>query len=345
MERSPWEPEGVECLLDAHGEPTGPQAIEALAAMDLPTIWQACKRARTLDAALVDLDLPGFVSGAGEEAPLIATALLAGSDDWIYPSRRDLALSCTRGIPVEDLLAHLMGKASESSDTSSRGFNLAPPPGSNERGIAAQSRHLGFHLPLAAGQAHAQKLANLGHATIAIFGEGSTTLGSFHETLALAARADLPLIFLCKSQIWPDGAPAEAGLLGDSVAERTRACGLWTRRIDGADAAGVWHGVQKAFDRAREGAGPSVLDVVVTRLGSGGSSVPKHRDPLDRLGIYLKKSGHDLLALESSANMQDKSKLIQALRALGYSRGAEHEHENPAPSTQEKIKDAARASA
>jgi pyruvate dehydrogenase E1 component alpha subunit len=42
-------------------------------------------------------------------------------------------------------------------------------------------------------------------------------------------------VLICKSQLWPEGAPAEAGLLGDSVSERGRACGLWTRRVDGAD--------------------------------------------------------------------------------------------------------------
>ena len=96
-------------------------------------------------------------------------------------------------------------------------------------------------------------------------------------------------MLVCKSQLWPEGAPAEAGLLGDSVAERVKACGLWSRRVDGADVVGVYAALDQAFRRARDGRGPGLVEVVATRLQAGEQStdVPAHRDPIERLRRHL----------------------------------------------------------
>ena len=58
----------------------------------------------------------------------------------------------------------------------------------------------------------------------------------------------------------------EAGLLGDSVAERVKACGMWSKRVDGADVVGVYAAIDQAFRRARDGRGPGLVEAVVTRV-------------------------------------------------------------------------------
>ena len=89
-----------------------------------------------------------------------------------------------------------------------------------------------MHLALASGRAHAQKLRGNDGVTFALFGEGLSTTGAFHESTMLASALALPLVMVCRSQLWPDGAPAEAGTVGDSVGERAKAAGLWVRRVD-----------------------------------------------------------------------------------------------------------------
>jgi TPP-dependent pyruvate/acetoin dehydrogenase alpha subunit len=163
-------------------------------------------------------------------------------------------------------------------------------------GRIASARHrigtttdtLGMHLALAAGQAHGQKLLRDGGITFALFGEGLTTTGTFHETAMTAVACDLPLVLVCRSQVWPEGAPAEAGAVGDAVAERAKACGLWVRRVDGADPLGVFGAVAGAADRAREGRGPALVEVVVTQLVR---DPPAHRDPIERMRRHLDASG------------------------------------------------------
>ena len=127
----------------------------------------------------------------------------------------------------EDLLLIVVGDQGEqgsfAAETRAAGLNpmaigLVEVPGDHGRivettaadlGIGHAPEALGLHLPLASGQAHAQKLAGPGRMTAALFGEGLTSTAMFHETVALAVACDLPLVLVCKSQLWPEGAPAE----------------------------------------------------------------------------------------------------------------------------------------
>ena len=277
MEPSPWDPEGVEQSLDAEGQLLDRRAAHGL---DLRALYKRLVAARLLDLRLSRLGLPMWVSSAGEEAATVLSALLAGPEDWLYPSVRDLALAPIRGMDVDEFAQQVLGAA----------YNGRPGAiAAADLGIGHAPETLGLHLPLAAGQAHAQRLAGPGRMTAALFGEGLTTTAMFHETVALAFTCDLPLVLVCKSQLWPEGAPAEAGLLGDSVAERVKACGLWSRRVDGADVVGVYAALDQAFRRARDGRGPGLVEVVATRLQTGEQStdVPAHRDPLERLRRHL----------------------------------------------------------
>jgi pyruvate dehydrogenase E1 component alpha subunit len=171
-----------------------------------------------------------------------------------------------------------------------------------------------MHLAVAAGRAQGQRLGQPGHVTVAVCGEGVTTTGVFHETLVLAVARDLPLVVVCKSQLWPEGAPAEAGVLGDGVAERARSAGVWARRADGADAVGTLLAVQAAVTRAREGSGPSLVEVIVTQLRH---DPPAHRDPVERMRLYLDQQGQWSQTFQDVVEAEPRTRLDRAFKALG----------------------------
>jgi TPP-dependent pyruvate/acetoin dehydrogenase alpha subunit len=180
--------------------------------------------------------------------------------------------------------------------------------------IAAGTEALGMHLPLAAGYAHGERLAGSGRAVFALCGEGTSTTAGFTETLALAAACDpLPLVIVVRSQLWPNGAPAEAGVLGDSVADRARACGLWARRVDGADPVATHNVVASAAERARAGRGPGIVDVVVTPQLH---DPPAHRDPIERLRRFLDARGEWSTTFQDVCEAEIRGQLEQALAQL-----------------------------
>jgi TPP-dependent pyruvate/acetoin dehydrogenase alpha subunit len=281
MQPTAWEPEGVEALLDSKGTLADPTAVSGL---DLRGYYKKLVAARVLDVKLGRLELPMWASAAGEEAVSVAIGELVGANDWVFVGNRDAAIGLVRGMPLPELLRQLLRQPSAAT----RGRNLPGSIHSAERKIMGAGEGLGINLGLALGHAHGQALFGRGRATIAVFGEGLTTTGAFHESVALALAHDAPLVMVCKSQIWPDGAPPEAGLLGDSVAERARAAGLWTRRCDGADALGVRRSIGAALHRAQDGAGPSLVEVVVTPLLR---DPPAERDPVERMRRLLDARG------------------------------------------------------
>ncbi len=297
MEMTPWDPEGAAALLDAEGRLTGGATLGGL---DAKAYYKQLVAARSLDVRLSRANLPMWAPAAGEEAPLVATARIAQAEEWIYPGARDAAVSLVRGMPLAELVARVTG---------AQGREGPGRAGSAARRIAMGTDALAMHLALAAGQAHGERVAQTGRATFALCGEGASTAAAFTETLALAASCDLPLVLVVRSQLWPNGAPAEAGVLGDSVADRVRAYGLWARRVDGADPIAVHNTIASAAERARQGRGPGIVDVVVTSLMH---DPPAHRDPVERMRRFLDSRGEWSTTFQDVTEADIRARLDQA---------------------------------
>ncbi len=299
MEPTPWDPEGVTVVLDPNGQLVG----SARPDVDTKQLYKLLVAARCLDLKLARAGLPMWASAAGEEAALVATAMVSREQDWIHPGFRDVAVALARGLEVEAIISGLFAADEVGPGRiASAAHRIAPPTDA-----------LGMHLALATGRAHAQKLAAKRGVTFALFGEGLSTTGAFHESTMLASSLALPLVMVCRSQLWPDGAPAEAGTVGDSVGDRVKAAGLWVRRVDGADALGTHAAIQAAADRARQGRGPAMVEVVVTQMHR---DPPAHRDPVERLRRHLDQVGAWTQTLQDVIEAEIRGSLDRALQAI-----------------------------
>ncbi len=282
MEPTPWDPDDVERRLDDDGRllTEADSAPPIPPGLDLRALYKAMVRARRLDLALARHGLPMWAASAGEEAVSVACATLARDTEWIFPGARDLGVALTRGADLDELFTQILGR---------RYVGTAGTAGAPDQRVAPVPETLGMHLTLAAGRAQAEKLEGSRRATVALLGEGLCSTGYYRETLSLAVACDLPLVLVCKSQVWPDGAPIEAGVFGDGVGARARTMGLWSRRVDGADVVAVAAAVSKALERARQGHGPALVEAVVTHMQH--KDAPAHRDPVERLRRHLDHAG------------------------------------------------------
>jgi pyruvate dehydrogenase E1 component alpha subunit len=306
MQATPWDPEGVEPLLDGEGRLIDPEAAGGL---DLRALYKVLVHARALDIRLSRLGLPMWVSSAGEQAAGVLAGHLAAPEDWLYPGPRDAAVALARGVAIDEIARQAVGDP----NAETRGRLLPGPVASAAHHIAAPTQTLGMGLALAAGHAHGQKLAGAG-VTIALIGEGTTTTGAFHESLAIAASNELPLVVICRTQPWPRGAPAEAGQLGNALTERMAGYGIWARRCDGADVLSTHRAVSSALARAREGEGPAVVEAFVTPLSR---EVPAHRDPVERLRRHLDQKGEWTQTFQDVIEAEFRGHFDRALAAAG----------------------------
>jgi pyruvate dehydrogenase E1 component alpha subunit len=151
---------------------------------------------------------------------------------------------------------------------------------------------VGSGLPIANGLALASQLKGDGRVTLCNFGDGASNIGAFHEALNLASLWKLPVIFLCQNNRFAECTRYEDGTTAAHIADRAASYGMRGVTVDGNDAQAMWQASREAVARARDGAGPTLLEAVTFRFmghyfGDPGAYIPKDeyaaalaRDPM-----------------------------------------------------------------
>jgi pyruvate dehydrogenase E1 component alpha subunit len=119
----------------------------------------------------------------GEEANAVGVISALTEDEAIVATYREHGHALVRGLPMNEVMAEMFGKATGSSRGRGGSMHI----------FSARHRFFGGNaivaagLPLAVGLALADKMQGLERATCCFFGEGATAEGEFHESLNLAA--------------------------------------------------------------------------------------------------------------------------------------------------------------
>jgi pyruvate dehydrogenase E1 component alpha subunit len=111
------------------------------------------------------------------------------------------------------------------------------------------------------GSALASSIRGDGRVTVAFFGDGATEEGHFHESLNLAALYKLPVLFACENNLYSSHMSLHERRLKDNIPESATAHGIPSDRVDGNDVEAVYHSTTRAVQRAREGGGPTLLEL------------------------------------------------------------------------------------
>src|SRR6188474_2486142 len=145
---------------------------------------------------------------------------------------------------------------------------------------------VGAHMPIAAGAAWAAQERETGQVVVCFFGDGTTNIGAFHEALNMAVVWKLPVIFVCENNLYMEYTPiGEVTAVPQPAADRASAYGLERIVIDGNDADVVYRTAQAAFDKARAGDGPSLIECLTYRHSGHSRADPAKYRPegeLDR---------------------------------------------------------------
>ncbi len=203
------------------------------------------------------------VGGLGHE-PLAALAHVLRPDDYIFPYYRSRALMLARGMSNYDLALAYFAKRSSSS-----GGRQMPGHYSNRAlNVFSVPTPTAANLIPACGAAWAMKLEGKDSLALGSVGDAASRQGEFFEAAAFAIQEKLPVILMIEDNAFGISTPTEKfnpmhlKLLDESHIIRCNA-----RHPENVLKAG-----QEAADRARSGAGPSILWCELDRLGSHTSS-------------------------------------------------------------------------
>jgi len=221
---------------------------------------------RQFEEKVDELFLSGVIKGtshlyAGQEAVAAGVCSVLDKDDLVTSTHRGHGHFIAKGGKPNALMAELFGKATGPSKGRGGSQHVADYSvgflGSN--GITAGG------LPIATGAALALQMRKKPNVVIAFFGEGGANQGTFHESLNMAAIWKLPVIFICENNLYAMSTHFGETFATPTVAARGAAYGISGQVVDGSDFFAVQNATQSAIIRAKNGDGPTLLEMQTYR--------------------------------------------------------------------------------
>ncbi|HEX9820912.1 MAG TPA: dehydrogenase E1 component subunit alpha/beta [Methylomirabilota bacterium] len=267
----------------------------------LQSLYTTMVKIRRFDERTAELFQQGLVKGTahsyvGEEAVAAGACANLREDDSIVGTHRGHGHCIAKGARVDRMMAELMGR----QDGYCRGLGGSMHIAALDLNILGCNGIVAAGLPIGTGAALANRLRKTDRVVIAFFGDGGANQGVVHESLNLAAVWRLPIVFLCENNQYALSTASARTTAGDSIAGRAMAYGIPGARVDGNDVLAVYEAVRAAVERARAGAGPSLIEAVTYRWGghSMRANLPDYRtreeerqwmerDPVARFGAEL----------------------------------------------------------
>lgn len=203
----------------------------------------------------------GFRS-LGQEAIYAAVTRLQ-PDDVISPMIRDLGAVLAKHNhrdTVRMVLSAQMGKAGPPMN----GKDLHV--GDWEHGILPAMAPLGSPALTIAGIAMAFQLRKEPRVAVSFVGEGTTSLGEWHEAINACAARKLPAVFCVQNNQTALSTPVRDNSAVRVFADKGLGYGIPAVTIDGTDPEGIAAAFAWAAERAREGRGPTLIELVAMRM-------------------------------------------------------------------------------
>ncbi|MBO0958659.1 thiamine pyrophosphate-dependent dehydrogenase E1 component subunit alpha [Neobacillus sp. MM2021_6] len=249
----------------------------------------------------------------GQEASAAGSIAVIGRKDKIVSTHRGHGHCIAKEGDVNKMMAELFGRVTGYCKGKGGSMHIADV----EKGNLGANGIVGGGLPLAVGAALTSKMKRENYAVLCFFGDGASNEGSFHESVNLAAIWDLPVIFICENNQYGMSGPVKEMTRVENIADRAAAYGIPGKVVDGLDMVEIMNTVNGAVERARQGFGPTLIEMKTYRWkGHSKSDAKKYRtreeekewrekDGIKRFKEFL--IGEGILTEESAKQFHDEA--------------------------------------
>jgi pyruvate dehydrogenase E1 component alpha subunit len=186
--------------------------------------------------------------------------------------------------------------------------------GDPRRGILPFISHMAASVPVAAGMALACRQRGEARVVLTFFGDGATSTGAWHEGVNFAAVFRLPVVLVLENNQYAYSTPLDRQTAARTFVDKAAGYGVAGIAVDGNDALAVYAAASDAVTRARDGAGPTLIECRTMRVRGHSEAdkytyVPKAvldewaaRDPIVLFERRLRADG--VLAEDADAAMR-----------------------------------------
>jgi TPP-dependent pyruvate/acetoin dehydrogenase alpha subunit len=252
-------------------------------------IYRSLQELRQFEKRAYDLFMQQLVKGTshlslGMEAIAAGFGAAMRVDDYTFATYRGHAHTLARGVPMEGVLAELLGRSNGLLGGKGGSMHLT----SVEHGVMGSYAIIGAHLTIANGAAWSAQYRRSGQVAVCFFGDGTTNIGAFHEALNYAAVFRLPVVFVCENNLYMEyTAISDVTAVARPAADRAAAYGLDPVVVDGNDADACYLAASSALEHARSGAGPVLMEALTYRHGGHSRADPGKYKPPGELEAWL----------------------------------------------------------
>ncbi len=251
----------------------------------------------------------------GQEATAVGACAASRPTDPVLATYRGHGVCIAKGGDPQRMLAEILGKESGLCHGKGGSMHLAD----QSIGFIGSNAVVAAHIPIAGGVALAQQMNNTGAVVACFFGDGASCEGLFYETCNMAALWKLPLVLIVENNEFAISTHVSESISVPNIAQRAQAFGFSGVTIDGCDVFAVYDAMSEAVTRARNGAGPTLIEAKTIRwtrhsaVSAGGYGAGKEErwrttDPIPRYTQCLLEQAvlgpDDTAQIEQEARME-----------------------------------------
>lgn len=266
----------------------GVEPADSITRLKLYRLMQAC---RMMEQRAYEMFMQNLIKGTthlglGQEAVAAGFGAAMRHDDYTFCTYRGHNHTLVRGVSMTAILGELMGRECGLLRGKGGSMHLM----SMEHGVLGSYAIVGAHMPIAAGAALSAQYRKSGQVAVCFFGDGTTNIGAFHEALNLSAIWELPVVYVCENNLYMEYTPiGQVTAVRHPAADRASSYGLEPILIDGNDVDLVYATACEALAKARDGKGPSLVEVQTYRHGGHSRADPGKYRPAEELAAWLER--------------------------------------------------------
>lgn len=222
---------------------------------------------RAFEEAVSECKLKKMIYGSvhccnGEEAVAVGVCAALEKVDYIVSDHRPHGHAIAKGVDPARVMAEIFGRRTGTS--SGKGGSMHINDASV--GMIASTGIVGSGLPLACGAAFASKFKRNGKISCVFFGDGAANEGTLHESLNLAAKWRLPVIFVLEDNEFAVTTNTRNTSACNDYVAMANVYGMKGEHVDGQDVEQVYAVAKKAAGMARGHGDPFLIQAHTIRF-------------------------------------------------------------------------------
>ncbi len=279
-----------------------------------------------------------FHAYIGQEAIAAGCMTATRPEDPFITAYRDHGLALAKGVDPKACMAELYGKATGCAKGKGGSMHFF----SKEHHFFGGHGIVGAQIGTAGGLAFAEQYKGTSNVVLCFFGDGAARQGILHETFNLAMLWKLPVVFICENNNYAMGTSVERTSNVVDIYKLADAYEMPGDKVDGMVPETVHDAVTRAVKRAREGGGPTLLEMKTYRYKGHSISDPQKYRTKEEVEEYKEKDPISLVLDEIKTNAFATDEEIAAIDsriAAVVEETVKFAEESPWPDDDEVYKD------